>query len=479
MTDLIEKLIQQQTRPAGVANFHQRHCHDVITQTQTDRLMQRLQLPEQLLSRYTRGLLQSDRITQRFNLRRVELTEWGQPPEIEWRSVLPSQGISSQLPNHFTKGAFDNDSFSSENRSYRSTAEGDVVGEHTIPSKHQTSSLPYSLISSDGSKNEAMVIKRPSTPLSHTEPTTSHPPADRHQSLTSPSGSPDLAPITRNKVPFDQVSASGDLDQAPPTAFRVRRGRTHVSTELPNSLASGSAAPEISNLVLPHSAMQPHSGSSQRSVKTINQSINHTNPLESSKGSLKTNDPVLNPENLLLEMPARFNRSPVKASDSQPPIGVSQQEIFPAKSQSVLSLKAKLSEPQSTSQPIPQFPHALPVSKAKSSRSPHTQELTSDSLPPLISVKPQRRLLAAPAPALSDSLSLIHRSLDVPRQKVEEPAPNSVPAINPPKPTSLPSTATSGESTVEAINIGKVAEEVSRLLSRRLMLERERRGIRQ
>lgn len=46
MTELVEKLMQRQTLPTGVVNIHQRHCYDAAMQAQTNRLMQRLQLPE-------------------------------------------------------------------------------------------------------------------------------------------------------------------------------------------------------------------------------------------------------------------------------------------------------------------------------------------------------------------------------------------------------------------------------------------------
>lgn len=419
--------------------------------------------------------MQPGAIAQRFNLRRVELTDWGQPPEMEWRLALPSQEASPQFPTVLAKYSANQDSPSSGSQSPYSLTEHHTV----LPVRFQSTMQSVSPVSTPVSPERTIAFPKSSVQLSHSERSVTHDSFNSQTSLKTSSISPEFDQTVARKVQSDHqsdyqsASPSGELDQPSTAAFQVRRGGSHspAKRDSSNSAVAASAEAGTNALVLSRSASQSRTASPQSSSKTGDRATR----AESLQSSLETGDHGTHPTMPPLEMPMQSVRVQTSAIRFDTHVLHSEQPNSAPESQLALPIKVKPSRLQSTAETTNSL---LPISvKVKSSRSQPTPEVTSASLPALVSVKPQQRLtMPSTATETSPELPLIQRHLPPLHSGVME----ETTAVSPPtanhQPQPIPSAPSAAPA--EPVNISKVAEEVSRLLSRRLMIERERRGIR-
>ncbi len=476
MTELVAKLMQRQTRSSGVINIHQRHCHDVTIQSHTDRLMQRLQLAEQHLRRYILGILQPGAIAQRFSLRRVELTEWGQVPDV---TVLPGrlQPAIQTSAQTSTQTSTRLSAQLSAQASTRTSAQAStqVLTQTSVQALTQASTQALTQTSTQAPNGGAIAVIKPSLPSSYLERSAAHPSLNSQAFQKAQSASPAFDQ-TANNAQIERLSSSpslspsGELDLTPIVAFRIRRGGSY-SPKIPaisDSVLTVAAESEPTSPALSRSITQAHSALSTSPSEVDDRAIHPEMP------QLKMSIPhtlggVLKLAQSLISSSQRSSfQGDVKhtpGSDSQKPNSVPE-------SRRSLPIQGKLPSSQTTTDSMSSL---LPISgKVNASRSQPTSVQTYVSLPSLISVKPQPRLPTAPTVLEpSPALPLLQRKVHLlPEAVIAADAFPQVTSQLAPIPAGRP------VAPMESVNLDRVAEEVSRLLSRRLMFERERRGIR-
>ncbi|MDX2240719.1 MAG: hypothetical protein NW224_08560 [Leptolyngbyaceae cyanobacterium bins.302] len=447
MTELTTKLIQRQTLSLGRINLNQRHCYDTAIQTQTNRLMQRLELPEKWMRRYTGGVLKPEAIAQRFNLRRVELAEWGQLADVK---VLPGKLQSTaQSPP----------SVSPATSALNSTSIFTPVSPSVSPSiSALNSSSPSASTSTSASLSTSPDRE---IPMSQISPRSFSSEESKIHSSSSSSTTLNTPPIL------------------PEATFRIRRGGSHFPAIASKSTLPSDGINHSSQGGACAHSMQDAGQQGIAPTRSMPEFKNASKPDRNSVATIESSSPVLSrsirpdgnaPQSSSEALPLPSVKA-VSQEDSMIAAPSTQTVEIASEGRLVSPVKGKLARSQRTTEPLLQI-----AVKARVERSQLTPEQPHALQPELIAVKPQLKLPLAPTASTSNqALPLVQKQI----QSVSETSADELVAVVPmvthqqqriiSKPPTTP---------VEVINIDKVAAEVSRLLSRRLLLERERRGIR-
>jgi len=413
MTQLEAKLLQRQINPVGVIDTHQRHCHDTGQQTHTNRLMQRLKLPEQQLQRYTGGILQSGAIAQRFNVQRVEGTDW-EPVETAWRIRTPE---TTSVSNPSV-----------------------VVSAQWLTQPERVMAPTVSQISVRATSTEPLITVKAAAAGSLASLTSEQPTKLRLQSSDGLSQAPVAAPAT------------GDI----PSVFRIRRGQSHSTEAQSNTVNPAHPLPYLQSSFahpLQISDSPPEQGIAVRSTQlsmTQNPIAAQPHPVANA---------ILDPEPTTLLF--KVKPSPVvkinystATPDFMATITSGRQARFSVTTaQNTLLPRIQV---QPTPSPMRVGDTEMPMGSDPGQTPTQRNRAATSALPLVV---PTIRWEGSDRPSNSTPLS------GAPAEEFPSRAANQG-AI------ALPS------ETTPAINIEKVADQVSRVLSRRLILERERRGMR-
>lgn len=436
-TALTQRLTQRLTTQPGVINTGQFANRYTAPDSPAGRMIQRMAMPEQISSRFSTGVLQPQTFAARFNLQRVELN-----------------GASHEFA-HPTSGAFA--------AGVSSFAPGTVQ-------RSPLSELPQnsSALSEMGSAVTAASVQSPIAPATP----------------QASSGS-----IIQRSYGWTQADAGSSL---PAGMFRVSRqasptpGTRPVSSAALAELNSGSVPP-----FKPESRRSDHSDLPLVKVSSPLDAL-QTKP-ESTDGSsfagaaLATSSETSiqrREDSTNLPLPVNqagknwVDRSPEPAAfgsySSEPAVSVrSTDAISTSATETSPVIRTRLSSPMPFVQRSPmQFPFTGETMQRSSPDPASDQTLAPFSNSPALSPPTliwrksfgSESALSTPTPLTStpsDGLISRQETTDSPIVSAANP-PNAPPNANSPN---------------QGINVAELAEQVSRIISRRLSIERERRGL--
>lgn len=474
----LQRLHQRLLQPFGAIDTQRVHRHSAQPGTTAARLMRRLDLPEQIQSRYESGVVRNLTFSPRFNGRRTEL------------SGLGSEGMVVQRsPSGFEQEDSD--------RSHSSFFQKTSTTSPTVEPANTPTSTPKQLLKvikpaqfSTIQLKESQargVVQRTETPL-----------ADSASDL--PSG---LFRISRRTIPSATVEATSI---SPPNEGNAATSTSSlVSSENP---ASSSIATESQSerQELPLAVSQNNHQELPVAVPTPTQS-SEPNPI-SAQASVSASQPQIQakfevspqtgrvaiaptpPQKVGMSIQQRYRqadlvlRSPVVSDEGQGGQG-GQGTVFgsPVSPSSSLQFDgASTSRKATISQPLAEGTNSLPVVKVSSLVTPSVQ---SKSLPRLLPLHPQTQrggeansYLAATSPVQESRTlytPLVSTTLIQRQEGIATPAEPSLPvessvmttnAASPPVPPAA-----------SEVDVAQIAEQVSRILYRRTIVERERRGL--
>lgn len=471
----LQRLHQRLLQPFGVIDTQRVHRHSAQAGTTAARLMRRLDLPEQIQSRYESGVVRNLAFSPRFNGQRTEL------------SGLGSEGLVVQRsPSGFEQGDSD--------RSHSSFFQETSTTSPTVEPANTPTPRPKQLVKVIKSaqlntiqlkESQAKgVVQRTETPL-----------ADSTSDL--PSG---LFRISRRTIPSATVEAISVL---PPDEGNAATSTSSLTSsenspssslttefqsdrqELPLAVSQNNRQELPLAVPTPTQSSEPNPISAQSSVSTAQPQIQ--GKLEVSPQTVGFEIAPTPPQRVAMSIQQRYRqadlvlRSPVVSDEGQGGQGT----VFASPVSPSSSLQfdgASTSREATNSQSLAEGTNPLPVVKVSSLVTPSVQ---SKSLPRLLPLHPHTQrggeansyLAATPSVQESRPLytPLVSTTLIQRQEAIANPAEPSLPvesSVGTTSATSPPVPPAASE-----VDVAQIAEQVSRILYRRTIVERERRGL--
>lgn len=475
----LQRLHQRLLQPFGAIDTQRVHRHSAQPGTTVARLMRRLDLPEQIQSRYESGVVRTLTFSPRFNGQRTEISGLGGEGMVVQRSLSRFEQESSDR---------------SHSSFFQETSTPSLPVERTntpTPTPKQLvkviKSAQFSSIQAKESQAKGFV-QRTETPLANS-------------ASELPSG---LFRISRRTIPSATVEATS---VSPPDEGNAATSTSSLASSENSASSSLTTESQSKRQELPLAVSQNNHQELPLAVPTPTQS-SEPNPI-SAQPSVSASQPQIQgkvevspqtvgfeiaptpPQRVGMSIQQRYRqadlvlRSPVVSDEGQGGQGT----VFASPVSPSSSLQfdgASTSREATNSQSLAEGTNPLPVVKVSSLVTPSAQ---SKALPQVLPLHPQTQrggeansYLAATSPVQESRplyTPLISTTLIQRQEAIATPAEPSLPvesSVGTTNVTSAPAPPATSAAASE-VDVVQIAEQVSRILYRRTLVERERRGL--
>jgi hypothetical protein len=470
---ILQRLHQRLLQPYGAINTQQLHCHADRTQTLTARLMQRSDLPTQIQSRYQLETTRSPEWVPRFNGQRTE-SSGGTHYEMVQRVISDDVG---EMPTEFGRSQIQTVDSPAEMFRERAISSPPKVSP-TAPSSIQRKETPTPEIPSTTARSERFRVSRRAISSTISQSASESPGTElsaETESIRAESSTPDTriepsqTPASTATSPISvQAKSEVSLDSGRQQATSSRQSEITDFVHLQENRDRTADVLPILKAAIP--IQQPESPSQGKILRRSLSNLNQTSQLPAKSNAisqgieiLPTVKPTFSKTTL---MPKResfltgeiLQRSP-SSSDSVPEISES-----PTPDRSSVSSLLRTESLPTVKISSTKITAASP-SIEKSAVSPAIVQ--SKSLTP--APKSENREWGVSSEG-NFSPPFVKPTLIQRQEDIAAPAEPATPAI----PPAAPPAATPASSEVD---VAEIAEQVSRILGRKMIVERERRGL--